>query len=289
MESLCDRFSRLRVVLVEPRYDGNLGQVARAMLNFGLTRLFLAGGLADPASREARWYARDEAGPVLDRAIKVETLDQAIHGCDLVLGTSRRLGRGRMPGETPDEVFPGTAPWRRPGETALVFGREAHGLRTDELDRCQRLIWIPTDPAGPSLNLAQAVAVTGYALARAARADLGALPAHEFEAAPAREVEAMFQHARRVWLRIGYLNHQNPDAILRRWRAIFGRSQLSAGEVRVIRALIHQIDWAAGQAGLPPGGVAEAPPGTYSKHPAPTVEDSEKDRSTGPFSAPEED
>lgn len=279
MESLAERLSRIRVVLVEPRYDGNLGHVARAMLNFGLTRLYLAGGQADPASREARWYARDEGEAVLDRAIKVDTLDQALGGCDLILGTSRRLGRGRMPGEPPDSLFPEVAPWKRPGETALLFGREAHGLRTDELDRCQRLIWIPTDPAGPSLNVAQAVALTGYALSQAARKDLACGPARQFEAAPSEDLEAMFQHARRVWLRIGYLNHQNPDAILRRWRTIFGRSQLSAGEVRVIRALVHQIDWAAGRAGLPPGGVAEAPPGTYAKHVKPTADSGDEDHS----------
>lgn len=267
MQSLVSSFERIRVVLVEPRYNGNLGQVARAMRNFGLSRLYLVGGRADPGSDEARWYARDEGMPVLEAARRVATLDEALAGCRMTIATTRRLGKRRGPAHTPEEVLAETRPWAVPHETALLFGREAHGLSTAEVDRALRLLWIPSDPAGPSLNLAHAVAVVGYALARCARADLGEEPRPlEPEPAPVEEVEAMFRHARRVWLRIGYLHAQNPDAILRRWRQILGRALLSEYDVRVIRALLHQTEWVAKVAGIPPGGPPEAPAGLFDKH-----------------------
>jgi tRNA/rRNA methyltransferase len=148
-----------------------------------------------------------------------------------------------------------------------MFGREAHGLFTRELDRCQELLWIPSDPACPSLNLAHSVAVVGYTLAMAARASTAREPhREELVPAPAEEIEAMFQHARRVWLRIGYLHYQNPDSILRRWRKLLGRTRVTEYEVRVIRALVHQTDWAAKVAGIPPGGVLDAPEGLFDKH-----------------------
>ncbi|RMG45398.1 MAG: RNA methyltransferase [Acidobacteria bacterium] len=267
MESLVDKLQRIRIVLVEPRYHGNLGQVARAMRNFGLSRLVLVGGRADPEADEARWYAREEGEPVLRGAERVATLDEAVAGCRLVIGTSRRLGKRRGPGLTPEEVFDETKPWRAPYETAILFGREAHGLSTAEVDRCQRLLWIPSDPAGPSLNLAHAVAVVGYVLARRARADLGTGPRPlAVEPAPVEQVEEMFRHARRVWSRIGYLHAQNPDAILRRWRQMLGRALLTEYDVRVIRALLHQTEWVARVAGIPEGGPPEAPAGLFDKH-----------------------
>jgi len=267
MVSLVDALARVRVVLVEPHYHGNLGQVARAMRNFGLSRLVLAGGRADPDHEEARWYARDEGEPVLDAAVRVDSLAEAVRDCRLVIGTSRRLGKRRGPGEMPEELFEEARPWEAPWETALVFGREAHGLLTDELDLCHRILWIPTDPACPSMNLSHAVAVTGYALARVARADLGTEPRPwEFTPATHEQVEAMFRHARRVWLRIGYLKEQNPDAILHRWRRILGRAGLSERDVRVIRAMLHQTEWVATVAGIPEGGPSEAPPELFDKH-----------------------
>lgn len=267
MESLAGALEDIRVVVVEPTYDGNLGQLARAMSNFGLTRLVIAGGSADPDSDEARWYARAEAQSVLDACRRVDSLLEAVSDCRTVIGTSRRLGRKRGPAEPPEKIFSDVRPWSLPWPTAIVFGREAHGLSTDELDLCHRLLWIPTDPAHPSMNLAHAVGVVGYTLAMAARQDTGDVPEEE-EFLPAGQdaLEAMYQHARRVWLRIGYLHHQNPDAILRRWRRIFARSGLDEREIRVIRAVLHQTEWVAKVAGIPPGGPTEAPEGMFDKH-----------------------
>jgi tRNA/rRNA methyltransferase len=267
MEPLSETLERIRIVVVEPTYDGNLGQLVRAMSNFGLTRLVLVAGSADPDSDEARWYARSEAAHVLDGVRRVPTLLDGIEGCRTVIGTSRRLGKKRGPAQTPEDLFATLRPWSLEWPTAIVFGREAHGLSTDELDLCQHLMWIPSDPEHPSLNLAHAVAVVGYALSRAARTDLGDEPEREpFEPADPRSIEAMFQHARRVWLRIGYLHHQNPDAILRRWRRIFARSGLDERDIRVIRAVLHQTEWVAKVAGIPPGGPEDAPEGMFDKH-----------------------
>lgn len=267
MESLERNFRRLKIVIVDPTYNGNLGQVARAMSNFGLRRLALVGGKADPSSEESRWFAREEAADVLQHAEHHATLDEAVAGCKMVIGTSRRLGRKRGTGLLAEEAFGELRPWSSPGETALVFGREAHGLSTPEIDRCQRTIWIPSDPAHPSLNLAHAVAVVCYALAKTARETLDAPPPREeLELAEREQVEAMIQQARRVWIRIGYLKHQNPDAVLRSWRKLFARTGLTDHDVRIVRGLLHQTEWVAKVAGIPLEGPDGADPELFDKH-----------------------
>ena len=271
MAALTDTFARIRVVLVGPTYDGNLGQVARAMRNFGLSRLTLVGGKADPDADEARWFARAEGQAVLDNVVRRDTLAEALADCRCVIGTSRRQGHARGHGSSPGEIFAATTPWSAPWETAIVFGREAHGLYTEELDLCQHHLVIPSDEACPSLNLAHAVVVVGYMLSEAARADLArraeaAVSDAETDPAPHDVLEAMYAQAQRVWKRIGYIQTPKPSTHLRRWRRIFGRAKLTESEVRVVRALLHQTDWVAEIAEIPQGGPEEAPSGFFDKH-----------------------
>jgi tRNA/rRNA methyltransferase len=266
MARLTASFERVRVVLVEPTYDGNLGQVARAMRNFGLSRLVLVGGTADPDADEARWYARAEGQQVLDGVVRHATLAEAVADCRTVIGTSRRQGGTRGYGQDPEPVFRETAPWAVAWETALVFGREANGLHTAELDLCQHFVAIPTDDDCPSLNLAHAVCITGYALSQAARQAQRIVEREDEPPADHDLLEAMYAQARRVWVRIGYLHTPNPDTMLRRWRRIFGRARLTASDVAVVRSMLHQTDWAAEIAEIPQGGAKEAPPGFFDKH-----------------------
>ncbi len=262
------RFPRLRVVLVEPQYDGNLGQVARAMRNFGLFRLVLVAGDADPTADEARWFGREEGAPILDAAVRVASLGDAIVDCADVIGCSRRSGKYRGTPQAPEQIWVEARPWSGNHETALVFGREAHGLSTAELDLCHRVLSIPSDDACPSLNLAHAVAVVGYTLMCAQQGAVGESEEprdDEAEPASSEQIEGMFQHLRRVWYRIGYLNPQNPEAILRRWRRILHRGTMSVHDINVIRAMAHQTDYVAKLAKIPEGGPAEAPE-MFNKH-----------------------
>jgi tRNA/rRNA methyltransferase len=156
----------LRIVLLRPRNPQNLGAAARALKNFGLDDWAIVElGTHDfAAARRVAVHAED----LLDRPRLVRTLDDAVADCAWVVGTSSRRVRGKRrltPAELAAEALA-----RAPGRTALVFGDERSGLSNDEVARCHDLSSIPSAPEQPSLNLAQALVVYGYALATAARA-----------------------------------------------------------------------------------------------------------------------
>jgi tRNA/rRNA methyltransferase len=153
-------------VLLRPRNPENLGAVARAMKNFGLSDWAIAElGTHDfSAMRRVAVHAEE----LLDRPRLVRTLDEAVSDCAWVVGTSSRRVRGKRL-LAPEEVATESAARAGAGRTAIVFGDERSGLTNAEVLRCHDLSVIPTEGEQPSLNLAQAVLVYAYELRRALR------------------------------------------------------------------------------------------------------------------------
>jgi len=164
-----ENLQRCRIVLVQPHIAGNLGATARVMRNMGLADLVLVAPQADPADRQARRLST-HGEDILDRGRIVDHLSAAIGECALVVGTSARTGglMRRQSVGTPDQIMPRIVETLHAGSSAaLVFGPEDRGLTNEEVARCHYLVHIPTDPAYPALNLAQAVGICLYELRRA--------------------------------------------------------------------------------------------------------------------------
>ncbi|MEA3544078.1 MAG: RNA methyltransferase [Thermodesulfobacteriota bacterium] len=231
---------QLAVVLVEPQGALNIGSVCRAMLNFGFTDLRLVNPQVDHLSQDARLMAV-KAATVLESARVYQSLEEALTGCVLSFGTTRRFGRYREGLLHPEVAAKQLLPVAQEDSVALVFGREDRGLFTAELDLCQHFITIPTDENLPSMNLAQAVSLCLYEVSKVKKRPAGSTSGRE-KFANNETLESMYQHMRRTLLDIGYLDPQNPDHILRSLRRILNRSGLNDREVRILRGLFNQID-----------------------------------------------
>lgn len=151
--------SDVRVVLCSPEGEANMGAVARSMSCFGLTDLVLVTPYRQPAQEARNWACQGE--PLLDAVAIVDSLDAALEGINLAAGLTRRAGKRRHRMLSPRDFKTDILPRSLPGRIALVFGTEETGLSKEELDRCHRLVRIPT--LG-SLNLAHAVTIMLYEL-----------------------------------------------------------------------------------------------------------------------------
>lgn len=228
------------VVLVEPQGPRNIGSVCRAMLNFGLVDLRLVNPQADHLLHEARQMAV-KATTLLEAARIYPSLAEALADRALSFGTTRRFGRYREDMLHPDEAARQLLPVSAATRVALVFGREDKGLHTAELDLCQRFITIPTSARLPSMNLAQAVALCLYEINKI-KGELACDQHGRKQLAANASLERMYQHMQDSLTRVGFLNPQNPDHIMRAFRRILGRSGLNEREVRILRGLCSQID-----------------------------------------------
>jgi tRNA/rRNA methyltransferase len=235
--------SRIRIVLVEPRVPENIGMAARAMKNCGISRLVLVrpvDHLSPAACRPAM-----EAYPLVQSAQVHTQLAQAIDGSRMVVGATRRGGKDRHPLLTPAEWIREILPRAEGQEVSILFGAEKDGLTREAIDRCDVLLTLPAHPGYGSFNLAQAVLLVCYELFRATPEQVAG--ANRLELATEREREAFFAQLETLLLRVGFLHENNPGRIMSSLRRLFGRTALEERDVRILRGILSQIEWALKQ------------------------------------------
>lgn len=238
--------NNLCVVLVGSRGERNIGSVARAMANFGVSDLRLVDLQVDHLDDEARKMAV-KASVLLETATLFPDLEGALKDCHYAYATTRRFGKYRENFLHPDNAAVDLLPKLDHGRVAFVFGREDKGLKTEEIDLCQRLLTIPTG-AGTvqSMNLAQSVVVCLYEVAKQHGEAAGKVPAGK-RLATNDQLEVLYEHMRTTLLAIGYLNPENPEHILRSYRQMLGRASLDDRDVRILRGLFSEIDRVEGE------------------------------------------
>ncbi|MBD2413756.1 RNA methyltransferase [Nostoc calcicola FACHB-389] len=231
----------LRIVLVEPAGPINVGAIARVMKNFGLHNLVLVNPQCDPLSPEALMMAV-HAKEILESAVVVATLPEALHGCVRAIATTGRVRSWEIPLENPRTALPWLV--EEPEKpAALIFGREDRGLSNEELNYAQRFVFIPTNQNYLSLNLATAVAICCYELSQSTQQpETQTLP--EIELASLDLVETYYQQLESLLLKIGYLYPHTAPSRMGKFRQLYNRAGLQTGEVALLLGILRQVEWA---------------------------------------------
>lgn len=228
----------IRVVLIGTQHPGNIGAAARAMKTMGLTQLFLVAPRRYP-DPQADWLAVG-AADILKEARVFATLDEALAGSAFTVACSARPRDIAVPMVTAREAASRIGTVARGQKAALVFGNETFGLTAREVEKCQLLATIPADPQYTSLNIAAAVQVLAYELRLAVIGDdaqrekLRALASFE-------ELELFYAHLERTLIDTGFLNPAFNKKLMPRLRRLFGRSQLEAEEVSILRGMLKSL------------------------------------------------
>lgn len=236
----------IRIVLVEPAGPLNLGSIARVMKNFGLSKLILVNPQCDRLSEDALKMAV-HAKEILESAVTVDTIPQALQGCVRAIATIGRDYSGEIPLENPRT----TLPWllEEPEKpVALVFGREDRGLSNEEINYAQKLIFIPANPNYPSLNLATAVSICCYELSQLAETFITQTPPPA-EIAPLNVVEPYYDELESLLLSIGYLHPHTAASRMGKFRQLYNRAHIQTAEVAMLRGILRQVEWALKEAG----------------------------------------
>ncbi len=228
--------ANIRVVLSNTSHPGNIGATARAMKTMGLTRLFLVNPKVFPsAEATARASGADD---VLAAAVVCPDVEAALSGCRLVLGASARSRSIPCPVINPVECARKTYTESEQSEVALLFGCERSGLSNAEIDRCQYLVQIPTNPEYGSLNLASAVQIISYEILVAHEQPGQGIDAPDYVPANAGEMERFYQHLEETLVGLDFLDPDNPRQLMRRLRRLYNRARPDENEVNILRGML---------------------------------------------------
>ena len=248
------------IVLVEPQLGENIGAAARAMANFGLSRLRLVAPRQRWPNDKARMMAAG-ADRILDGAALFDSLEQAIADCTFVVAATARAHDQAKPVVSAPEAAALMAPQVAAGETvAVVFGRERNGLENDEIALADRILTLPVNPAFASLNLAQAVVIVAYEWSKLAGG--GHLPfamPEKSAPAPKEQLYAFFASLERELEKVEFFRPPDKrDTMQINLRNIFTRMQPTQQDIQTLHGVIMAI--AEGRKGPARGRAGRRPP-----------------------------
>jgi tRNA/rRNA methyltransferase len=225
----------IRIVLVEPEHDINVGYCCRAMRNFGFRELVIV----NPKCKlgfEAHMYAKHGAD-VLQKAKRVRSIDEAVKGCVLVVGTTGVARRSKRVIRNPMSVAELKRKIKRvKGTAALLLGREGMGLTPEEIKRCDFLATIEADGSYPVLNLSHALAILLYELRGAKGGTWEGL-------APRAERKALVDAFARLAQRGGKkVRVRDPNKIAVAFKNVIERALVSSLEARAMLAALKELE-----------------------------------------------
>jgi len=245
------------VVLVEPQLGENIGAAARAMANFGLSRLRLVKPVQGWPNEKARVMAAG-ADRVLDGVQLYDSLADAIGDCSFVLAVTARNHDQAKPVIGASAAAAEMAPRVAAAENVVVvFGRERNGLENHEVARADRILTLPVNPAFASLNLAQAVVIVGYEWFKQAGGDLPFVAPQKSPPAAKQQLDAFFADLERELDKVEFFRPEEKRGTMGvNLRNIFQRMAPSQQDMRTLHGVITAI--AQGRKGPARGGVLDS-------------------------------
>lgn len=222
------------ILLVEPKYPGNVGAVARIMKNFDFSNLIIVNPSFDMEHDDCRKFAM-HAQEIIDNAIVLETFKKALKKVDYMAGTSaieskndkHHLRKSFTPKKFAEEIY------KMEGRIGIAFGREDYGLLNEEIKNCDLLIKIPASEVYPTLNLSHAVCIVLYELF------VNRYEPKEVLLADGKEKEKLYEFFDLLLKEINY-----PDFKMEKtkilFRRIIGRAMLSKWEYHTLMGVLKK-------------------------------------------------
>lgn len=231
----------ISIVLYKPKYAGNVGSIARAAKNMGISNMIVV-GKADFDREEMQQRSTHLAADVLDSIQYFPSIEEALGSFNYVVGTTARLGKARGPFIAPRAAAGDIADISQQNKVALLFGPEDTGLANEELRLCHAVVTIPTSREFTSLNLSHAAMILCYEIFIASSA-VATRAESTSKLALTSELEGMYGQIKTLLADIEFLNPENPDYWMMHLRRFFARSGLLSREVKIIRGICRQLEW----------------------------------------------
>jgi tRNA/rRNA methyltransferase len=246
-----DRDKRLEqqgpaIILVEPQLGENIGMVARAMANFGLTQLRLVNPRDGWPSDKAR-AAASRADHVIDGVVLFDDLRSAVADLHFVFATTARERDGFKQVRGPIEAGRALRSRTRAGEkTGIMFGRERFGLYNEEVALADEIVTFPVNPEFASLNIAQAVLLMSYEWMKSGlenETDTN-FSGPDIQPAEKHHIQGLLDHLEAALEARGYFRPAaKKPKMVDNLRSVLTRPGFAEAEIKVLRGVVASLDY----------------------------------------------
>lgn len=241
-----ENLRNIRIILFEPQEPGNIGQTARAMKGMGLSDLVLVNPVNWRDGDDA-WKMACASKDVLENCLEVQTLYEALDGIQYLVGTSHRGRRGKLPPPiTAREAAKRIATISQNQKVALLFGREDHGLTTEQLSMCQVHASVPMAARNPPLNLSHAVSLFSYEIffaSLSSDSEKIEKKSSDKKFANVVEMEHFYKRVMSLLTRVEFVpNNDDWTSLLYAFRRVFGKIQLERRDLHTLYQIFSTVD-----------------------------------------------
>lgn len=234
------------IILVEPQLGENIGMVARAMANFGLTELRLVNPRDGWPNEKAR-AAASRADHVIDGVAVFEDLKDAVADLNFVFATTARERDAFKPVRGPVEAGRALRARSRSGQrTGILFGRERFGLSNEEITLADEIVTFPVNPEFASLNIAQAVLLMSYEWMKSGleQETDTAFAGPDMAPATKEQLHGLFEHLESALEARGYFRPAaKKPKMVDNLRAVLTRAGFAEAELKVLRGVVASLDY----------------------------------------------
>ena len=232
--------NQVQIVLVETSHPGNIGSVARAMKTMGLQNLVLVKPRNFP-SKEA-FVLSGNAQDLIEQAVVVNTLDEAIKNCTDIYATSARTRSISWPIITAEMAGIEINKFVREGtKVSIIFGREDRGLTNEELQKANKHILIPSSEDYPVLNIAMSVQVIAYEIFKNADIEVD-IDWQDYPELNSEELSMLIDHFIDTSYKLNLFDEDNAKKILVRIKRMFTRLKPDKMEGNFLRGFLTRIN-----------------------------------------------
>ncbi len=237
--------SNIRIVLIRTFHPGNIGSAARAMKTMGLSQLYLVDPWLFPDPEASKMAASAE--DILDQAIIVSTLEEAVKDCHIVAATTARVRGYDLPEVNPETCAKQLLHTASQGNVALVFGPERYGIKNEDIQLANYRVTIPANPEYSSLNLASAVQTLCYEIYKnhltsknEKPLDISNIDTRDFPSS--EDLERFYVHFEKTYQNTGFIRKAHPGEIMQRVRNLYARAHLDKMELNILRGMLSSVD-----------------------------------------------
>ena len=229
----------IRIVLVRTYHSGNIGSAVRSMKTMGLSDLCLVSPRDFP-SAEANKMAAGAEGML--SAIKVvETLEQAVSGCTVIVASTVRPRAYDLPELNPEQTANLLLEGASHSPVALIFGPERMGLHNEDIKLAKYRVTIPANPEYNSLNMAAAVQTLSYEIYKASINTVGREDKEIRKLPSSKDIEHLYVHLEKVLKDIQFLKSHQGET-MQRLRNLLNRAEPDVLETNIIRGILTAIE-----------------------------------------------